>query len=60
MTIDKYQRSRLDFDLSAKVSHIGMPSVYTVKPVLSGHTKKDLKLVFRTDYRLMQVKSIAE
>ena len=32
----------------------------TVKPVLSGHPKKDQKLVFKTDYRLMQVKSIAE
>ena len=27
---------------------------YTVKPVLSGHSKK------KTNYRLMQVKSIAE
>ena len=35
-------------------------SVYTVKPVLSGHTKRRPKLVFKTDYRLMQVKSIAE
>ena len=33
---------------------------YTVKPVLSGHSKRRLKLVFKTDYRLMQVKSIAE
>ena len=31
----------------------------TVKPVLSGHSKRS-KLVFKTDYRLMQVKSIAE
>ena len=31
----------------------------TVKPVLSGHSKRRPKLVFRTDYRLMQVKSIA-
>ena len=28
--------------------------------VLSGHSKDDQKLVFNTDYRLMQVKSIAE
>ena len=27
----------------------------TVKPVLSGHSK-DQKLIFKTDYRLMQVK----
>ena len=31
----------------------------TVKPVLSGHSKRRPKLVFKTDYRLMQVKSIA-
>ena len=32
----------------------------TVKPVFSGHSKKDQKWVFKTNYRLMQVKSIAE
>ena len=32
----------------------------TVKPVLSGHSKRRPKLVLKTDYRLMQVKSIAE
>ena len=32
----------------------------TVKPVLSGHSQKDQKLVFKTNYHLMQVKSIAE
>ena len=32
----------------------------TVKPVLSSHSKVDQKLVFKTDNRLMQVKSIAE
>ena len=32
----------------------------TVKPVLSGHSKRTPKLVFNTNYRLMQVKSIAE
>ena len=35
-------------------------NIYPVKPVLSGHSKRRLKLVFKTDYRLMQVKSIAE
>ena len=30
-----------------------------VKPVLSGHSKRP-KLIFKTYYRLMQVKSIAE
>ena len=34
--------------------------MYTVKIVSSGHSKKDQKLVFKTNYRLMQVKSIAE
>ena len=32
----------------------------TVKHVLSDHSKKDQKMVFKTDYSLMQVKSIAE
>ena len=34
--------------------------IYTVKNVLSGHSNIRPKLVFKTDYRLMQVKSIAE
>ena len=32
----------------------------TVKPVLSGHSERRRKLFLKTDYRLMQVKSIAE
>ena len=28
MAINKFQRSRLTFDLSAKVAHIGVPSTY--------------------------------
>ena len=32
----------------------------TVKPVVNGHSKRDQKLFFKTDYRLMQDKSIAE
>ena len=28
MAINKFQRSRLTFDLSAKVGHIGVPSIY--------------------------------
>ena len=31
-----------------------------VKPVLSGHSKEDKKYVFKTNNRLMQVKSIVE
>ena len=34
--------------------------LYTVKPVLSHHSKRRQKIGFKTDYRLMQVKSIAE
>ena len=30
--------------------------VCTVNPVLSGHSKRDQNLVFKTNYRLMQVK----
>ena len=33
---------------------------FTVKPALSGHSKRTPKLVFKADYRLMPVKSIAE
>ena len=29
----------------------------TVKPVLSGHSIEDQRFVFKSDYRLMQVKS---
>ena len=32
----------------------------TVKPVLSDHSKIIYKMVFKIDYRLMKVKSIAE
>ena len=32
----------------------------TVKPVLSGHSIRRPKMVFKTDYRLLQVKSIAK
>ena len=28
MAINKFQKSRLTFDLSAKISHIGVPSIY--------------------------------
>ena len=28
MAINKFQRSRLTFDLSAKVAHIGVPPIY--------------------------------
>ena len=34
--------------------------MHTVKPVLSDHRKRRPKLVFNTEYSLMQVKSIAK
>ena len=33
---------------------------HTVKPVLSGHSKRIPSLILKTEYRLMQIKSIAE
>ena len=51
-------------DQSIKYSNLlfihTQPYIYTVKTVLSGHSKRRPKFVFKTDYRLMQVKSIAE
>ena len=35
-------------------------AISTVKPVLSSHSKIDKTKVLKTDYHLMQVKSIAE
>ena len=39
-----------------------LPHYYmcTVKPVLNDHSQKYQKLIIKTNYRLMQVKSIAE
>ena len=34
--------------------------IFTVKPVLSSHSKEDQKLLFKTNHCLMQVKSIAK
>ena len=34
--------------------------ICTVKPVKNGHSQKDQKLVFKTNYPLMQVEIIAE
>ena len=48
------------FFKSEKVFEILEQLPYTVKPVLSGHSKITPKLVFKVDYRLMQVISIAE
>ena len=40
--------------------HVLVTEGDTVKPVLSSHSKEDKRLVFKTDYGLMQVKRIAE
>ena len=37
-----------------------LPKYSKILASLNGHSKKDRKLVFNTNYRLMQVKSIAE
>ena len=42
------------------VDEVSDQTLSTVKPVLSDHSKRRQKLVFKTAYRLMQVKSIAE
>ena len=47
------------FDATSKC-HTCTKSYKTVKPVINGHSQKDRNLVFKTNYRLMQVKSIAE
>ena len=41
MAINKFQRSRLTFDFSAKVAHIGVPSTY-LNIVFSETTLPDL------------------
>ena len=43
-----------------QISALGYLKCNTVKPVLSDHSRRRPKLVFKTDLRLMQVKSIAE
>ena len=51
----------VDLMCNSPVSLIKLTFHYcTVKPVLSGHTIRRPKLVFNTDNRLMQVKSISE
>ena len=47
-------------DLKTSVSCLCLSVKLYSKPVLSCHSKRRPKLVFKTDYFLMQVKSIAE
>ena len=61
---DIYADSLIPGRLTALVicNHGTVHTLYSirVKPVLSGHSKEDQNLVFKSDYCLMQVKSIAE
>ena len=43
-----------------KGSEVAFLNYDVKKPVLSRHSKRTPKLVFKTDYRIMQIKSIAE
>ena len=50
VSINKFQRSRLTFDLSAKVAHIGVPSTY-LNIVFSETTRPvELKFHMTTPY----------
>ena len=53
---------RIKLEAISKVGQLGKYNVYesTVKPVLSGHLKKDKTKVFKPCDSLMQVKSTAE
>ena len=63
MLLDRFNKvpkpKLIVFDLGRNVRMFTGYAI-TVKSVVNGHSKKDQKLVFKTDYRLMQVKCIAE
>ena len=44
MALNKFQRSRLTFDFSAKVAHIGVPSTY--KNIVFSGTTRPIELKF--------------
>ena len=44
MAIDKFQRSRLTFNFSAKVAHIGVPSTH--QNIVSSETTRPFELKF--------------
>ena len=50
MAINKFQRSRLSFDLSAKAAHIGVSSIYS--NIVFSETTKPIELNFhmKTSY----------
>ena len=45
------------YNETKKMANVSHMVIATVKPVLSGHSQKDQKWVFKTNDRLMQVKS---
>ena len=47
-------------NMDSEIKRTANSSACTVKSVLSGHSKRRPNMVFKADYRLMQVKSIAE
>ena len=48
MAIKKFQRSRLTFNFSAKVAHIGVPSTH--QNIVSSETTRPFELKFQTPY----------
>ena len=50
VSINKFQRSRLTFDLSAKVAHIGVPSTYQNILFLRNHLAYKTKFHMTTPY----------
>ena len=50
----------MEFSIKCNLQISQNAQLCTVKPVLSDHPKKDQKLVFKTGYQVMLVKSIAE
>ena len=59
--IDRLRKVTVEKVTSLRVGEIlFLLCLFTVKPVSSGHSKSRPKLVFKTDYRLMQVKRFAE
>ena len=50
MAINKFQRSRLTFNFSAKVTHIGVPSTHQNKVSLETTRPFELKFHMKTPY----------
>ena len=50
MTINKVQRSRMIFDPSAKIAHVGVPSIYSNKVFSESFRPIELKFHMKTSY----------